>query len=465
MIVKNVEKKEKNSVTFQVEVTAEEFEEAVNGAYLKNRKSIAVPGFRKGKAPRMVVEGMYGANVFYDDAIEEVTPKAFEFAVEEEKLRTVGRPACTDADVDENKVLLLSFEAGLYPEVVLGQYKGLEVPREEVNITGEDVDKYLEEMRKRNGRQVTVERPARLGDTADIDYEGFKDGVPFDGGKEAGHKLELGSGSFIPGFEEQVVGMSAGDEKEISLSFPEDYHSQDLAGQAVVFKVRVNEVVETQLPEVDDEFAKDVSEFDTLDEYKAAIKDELVKAREKAVQEDFAYAAVEIAANNMTCDIPEAMIEERMQKIYQDYDRTLMGQGMRLEEYMRMTGMDPERFANMIRPQAEAQVKTELLFEAIVKAEDIQVNDEELEKAVADIAAAYNTTPEMITQSVPREAMIDDMQKKKANDLVVESAVAVAKPAEEAEAAEKPKKKAAKKSSKKETEANAEAKAEVEKAE
>lgn len=434
MIVKNVDKNEKNKVTFQVEVTAEEFEDALSAAFQKNKKNISVPGFRKGKAPRLVVEGMYGADIFHEDAIEAITPKAFEFAVEEEKLETVGRPSCTDAEVGDSKILLLSFESALYPEVKLGQYKGLEVPKEEINITDADVDKYLEEMRKRNGRQISVDRPAKMGDTADIDYEGFKDGVPFEGGKDSGHKLELGAGQFIPGFEEGVVGMSAGEEKDVELTFPEEYQSEELAGQAVVFKVKVNEVIETELPELDDEFAKDVSEFDSLSEYREAIKEELTKKRTAAVEEDYSYAAIEEAVKNMEVDIPEAMFEERIAQIANEYDRTLMAQGMRLEEYMRMTGMDPDSFGTMMRPQAEAQIKGDMLLRAIVKEENIEVTDEELETGIANLAEAYKMTPEQIRQAIPHDAMVEDMTKKKANDIVLETAIPVApKPVEEKE--------------------------------
>ncbi len=435
MIVKNVEKKEKNVVTFQVELNQEEFEENVQEAYKKNKKNINVPGFRKGKAPRMVIEGMYGANVFYDDAIEEASSKAFTFAVGEENLTTVGRPSCTDANVADDKTLLLSFESALYPEVTLGQYKGLEVPKEEINITDADVDKYLEEMQKRHGRQVSVDTAAKLGDTADIDFEGFLDGVPFEGGKGEGHKLELGAGQFVPGFEEQVVGMTPGSEKDIDITFPEEYHS-DLAGKAVVFKVKCNEVLETELPEIDDEFAKDVSEFDSLSEYREAIMEELVKGRKKAVEEDFAFAAIEAAADKMTCEIPEAMIEERMSLSVQEYDRNLMAQGMRLEEYVRMMGMDMHAFLEMLRPQAVTQIKSDLLFAAVVKEENFEITDEEIEEAINGMAEAYNTNPEQIKNALPREIMEEDMKKKKANDLILETAIPVAPKAKDEAAAD-----------------------------
>ncbi len=435
MIVKNVEKKENNVVAFQVDLNQEEFEAAVQTAYLKNKKNISVPGFRKGKAPRVVIEGMYGANVFYDDAIDEMSQSAFSFAVEQESLKTVGRPSCTDVDITDEKTALLSFETAIYPEVTLGQYKGLEVPKEEINITDADVDQYLEEMRKRHGRQVSVERAAKNGDTADIDFEGFDEGIPFEGGKGEGHKLDLGSGQFVPGFEEQVVGMKAGDEKEIDITFPEDYQSE-LAGKPVVFKVKCNEVIETELPEIDDEFTKDVSEFDTLEEYRTAIKEELEKGRMKAVEEEFAFAAVEAAAENMTCDIPEAMIEERMSLSMQEYDRNLMAQGVRLEEYVRMMGMDMDGFKAMLRPQAIAQIKSDLLFAAIVKEENFEITEDDIAEAVKGMAEAYNTTEEQITKLLPREIMEEDMKKKKANDLILESAIPVAPKAKEEEKAE-----------------------------
>ncbi|MEA4894793.1 MAG: trigger factor [Oscillospiraceae bacterium] len=458
MIVKNVEKKEKNTVSFMVEVDRDEFEEAVQSAYIKNKKKVNVPGFRNGKAPRMVIEGMYGANVFYDDAVDEISSKAFEHAVKEENLETVGRPAISNYDVSDEKVLTVEFETALYPEVTIGQYKEIEAPRQEINITEADVDAYIEEIRKRNARQITVERPAKLGDTVVIDYDGYLDGKRFDGGKAEGTNLELGSNSFVPGFEDQVVGMKAGDEKELDITFPENYH-EELAGKAVVFKVKVHEVTEMELPEVDDEFTKDVSEFDKLEDYRTAIMEQLVAKRTEAVDEDFGYNVLQKAVDNMSCEIPDAMIEERMSAMANEYDRNLMARGMRLEEYLRMSGMDPASFQNMLRPQAEAQVKTDLLLTAVAKAENVEVTEEELEKSVEDIAKAYGVMPEQIRQAIPAESMIDDMKKKKANDIIMQSAVPTVQAAEDVKE-EKPAKKApAKKTSKKadtQTEAAAE---------
>ncbi|MBP8639510.1 MAG: trigger factor [Oscillospiraceae bacterium] len=458
MIVKNVEKKETNLVALQVEIDKDEFEKAVSSAYHKNKSKVSVPGFRKGKAPRMVIEGMYGTNVFYEDAIEEISQEAFELAVKENALQVVGRPNITAADVSDDKALSLTFETAVYPEVTLGLYKGIEAPKQEINITDVDVDAYIDEIRKRNARQITVERAAKLGDTVVMDYDGYLDGTRFDGGKAEEASLELGSGQFVPGFEDQIVGMKAGDAKDIDITFPEDYH-EGLAGKAVVFKVKVHEVTELELPAVDDEFTKDVSEFDKLEDYRIAIHEQLLQARAKVVDEDFGYEVMLKAVANMTCDVPKAMIDERMGDMINEYDRNLMTRGMHLEEYMRMTGMDPVTFNNMLKPQAEAQVRTDILLSAIVKAEDIQVTEEELDKAIADIAGAYNMTVDQIKSMVPADAMAEDMKKKKANDIIMQSAVGVAPVAEAKEEKPAAKKTAAKKTTKK-AEAQTEAVAE-----
>ncbi|MEF9971221.1 MAG: trigger factor, partial [Oscillospiraceae bacterium] len=425
MIVKNVEKKENNGLSLTIEISKDEFAEAVNGAFLKNRKSIAVPGFRKGKAPRMVIEGMYGENVFYDDAIEDIAPKAYEFAIETEKLNTVGRPSVANVDINDEKILTLTIEAALYPEVTLGQYKNLEVAKEEINITDETVVAYLDDMRKRNGRKTIVERAAQNGDIVLIDYDGYMDGERFNGGKAEGQELELGSNTFVPGFEEQVVGMNVGDEKEINITFPETYHA-DLAGKAVVFKVTVHEVSENILPELDDEFAKDVSEFDTLADYKVAINEELLKKRTQNVEEEFSFNVTEAAIANMTCEIPETMVDDRLEMMINDYRRNLMGQGMQLEEYIRMMGMDPSTFQSMLRPQALKQVQTDLMLAAVVEAEKIEVTAEEIDEACKGIAESYGMTVEDIKKAVPQDSIEHDMKMKKAADLLLETAVPTA---------------------------------------
>lgn len=429
MIVKSVEKKENNTATFQVDLDKAEFEAALHKAYLKNKKSISVPGFRKGKAPRMVIEGMFGQDVFYDDAVNELAPEAFNLAVEQEDLKTVGRPSITDVNVSDEKELTLSFETALYPVATLGEYKGLEAPKAAVEVTDADVDAELEKIQTRNARLVTVERPAADGDTAVIDFEGFLDGVPFDGGKGESHSLVLGSGQFIPGFESQVVGMSTGEEKDLDITFPEDYHA-DLAGKAVVFKVKVNEVKESQSPALDDEFAKDVSEFDTLDEYKADIKENLMKARETAAEEQFKEALMKKAVENMQVEIPDAMIEEQQDLLINDYAQNLAMQGYSLEQYLGMMGMDVNMFRTSARPAALRQIESELLLSAIADAEAIECSPEEIEEEYQKAAESYNVDLETIKKAVEETAIVKDMRLRKASEIIYSTAIAT-EPVEE----------------------------------
>ena len=459
MDIKNI-KREDGKLSFQVLVEAETFEKAVNQAYLKAKKSIYVPGFRKGKAPRMVIEGMYGEKVFYDDAVEGIALDAFRAGMEEAKDRTVGDPAITAYDVGEDKTLSIDFEIALYPEVTLGQYKGIEAEKDSDKVAAADVNKELESVRKRNARIVTVDRAAKMGDTVNLDYDGYKDGVRFDGGKAEGHDLVLGSGSFVPGFEEQIVGMAAGEEKDIDITFPENYH-EGLAGAAVVFKIKVNEVKESQLPELDDEFAKDVSEFDTLKEYKASIKKDLAAQKKAAAEASFRSRVLSKAVENMTVSIPPVMVDERVNAVINDYARNCAMQGLTLKQYFSMMGADEATFRSYIRPNAENEVKSELLLEKVAEAEGIQVTPEEIEEEYKKAAETYNVEIEKVKSSVTEDMIERDLKLRKAADLIAESGVAVekaesaepegeAKP--EAEAAEKKpaKKPAAKKTAKKE---------------
>ncbi len=436
MIVKNVEKKQNNTATFDVEIDAAAFEAAVNRVYLKNKKQISVPGFRRGKAPRMVIEGMYGKDVFYDDAVNDLAPDALAFAVEQEKLDTVGRPTIKDMNVSDEKVLTLSFEVALYPEVTLGQYKGLEVEREKIEITDAEVDAEIERVRKRNARIMTAERPAAMGDTAVIDFEGFQDGVPFDGGKGENHSLVLGSHSFIPGFEEQVVGMSAGEEKDIDVTFPEEYH-EALAGKPAVFHVKCREVKESILPELDDEFAKDVSEFDTLAEYRESIRKNLLETREKSVERSFRDAVLNKAAENITVEIPEAMIDEQHEIMIRDYSNSLMNQGIELEQYIAMMGMDMNSFRMNTRPSAARQLRVNLMLDAVAEAEGFEVTDEDIESELQKMADAYKLPLEDVRAAVPVENLRKDILERKAADLICEAAIPTEpKPAEEPKADE-----------------------------
>ena len=456
MDIQNI-KREDGKLSFQVHVDAEAFEKAVNQAYQKAKKNIFVPGFRKGKAPRMVIEGMYGANVFYDDAVDGIALQEFQAGMEEPKDRTVGDPAITNYNVADDKTLTIDFETALYPEVTLGQYKGIEAEKDSDKVSAADVNKELENIRKRNARIVTVERKAKMGDTVNLDYDGYKDGVRFDGGKAEGHDLVLGSGSFVPGFEEQIVGMSAGDEKDIDITFPENYH-EGLAGAAVVFKIKVNEVKESQLPALDDEFAKDVSEFDTLKEYKADLKKNLAADRKAAAENTFRNRVLSKAVENMTVNVPDAMVNERVNTVINDYARNCAMQGLTLQQYFAMMGADEATFRSYIRPNAENEVKSELLLEKVAEVENIQVTAEEIEEEYQNAAKTYNVDVETVKRSVASELIERDLKMKKAADLIAASGVAVDK-VEDADAeseekapaeAEKPAKKpAAKKTAKK----------------
>ena len=424
MVVKNVEKKENNTAVFQVESDAAEFEAAVNGAYLKNKASIYIPGFRKGKAPRAVVEGMYGKDVFYQDALDELAPKAFEQGVKESELRFVGAPSISDVNVTDERTAVFTFSVTLYPEVTLGQYKGIEASRESVAVSDEDVNAEVESARKRNARKVSVEREAQMGDTANIDFDGFLNGERFDGGKAEGYDLELGSNSFVPGFEEQVVGMQIGEEKDLDITFPEEY-VEELAGKAVVFKVKLNSLTVSELPELDDEFAKDVSEFDTLDEYKADIRANLEKRRQDEAEEKVRSEIMHKAAENMTVEIPEVMVQEKVEEILRNYAANfgLNSRDMEYAQLLQMMGLDENTINVSIRPGAQVQVKNDLLIEAVIKAENIEVTDEEVEEYLNKVAESIQAQPEEVKNYFGLEFLAGERKKEKATNLIIDSAV------------------------------------------
>ena len=376
MSVKSCEKLEKSMVALTVEVSAEEFEAAVEKAYRKQRGSIRVPGFRPGKAPRKIIENMYGSGVFYEEAVNEALPDAYSSAVKEQELEVVGYPEVELLSVGKEG---FSFKAtvAVYPEVTLGQYKGVEAPKAEVSVTDEDVEGRVKEMADRNSRMVSVEdRAVAKGDVANIDFEGFLDGVPFDGGKGDSFDLEIGSGQFVPGFEDQVAGMSISEEKDIDITFPEDYHA-DLAGKTVVFHVKVNAIKVKELPALDDEFAKDVSEFDTLDELKKDVREKMLAEREEAAKRAFEDAAMSKVAAGIQADIPDAMIEEQAKRFVDNFRMQLQSQGVPYEEYMKMTGMEEEKLLADARVPAEGQVRMDLAIAAIVKAESLEASDED----------------------------------------------------------------------------------------
>lgn len=433
MNVKSTEQANGNAKVI-VEIEKQEFEAALNKAYNKCRKDILVPGFRKGKAPRKIVEGMYGARVFYEDAINEIFPEIYNTAVTEQKLHAVGSPSVSNLDVDEAGNVILTVDVTLYPEVTLGDYKGLEVPKTNVNVTDEDVEADVDRMAERNSRIEVVERPAQEGDTVVLDFEGFDNGVAFEGGKGENHSLKLGSHSFVPGFEEALVGLSAGDEKDIDVTFPEDY-TPELAGKPVVFKCKIHEVKETITPVKDDEFAKDVSEFDTLEELRADIRARLTKERQEAADREFENAAVELAASKMTCEIPACMVDEQVNKQLEQFAYQLQMNGMSLEDYAKMMGGDLNGLRSSVRPMAEKTVRTEVLLRAVAEAENLEVSEEETEAEYQKLAEQYQMDVEKIKEAVFADDLKADLLSKKAMKLIVDHAVATdAAKKEEAEA-------------------------------
>ena len=444
MIVKNVEKKENNTAAFTVESDAAEFEAAVQAAYLKQKGSIYIPGFRKGKAPRQIVEGMYGREVFYQDAMDELAPKAYEQGVKEGELRVVGQPKITDVTVTEERTASYTFEVELYPVVTLGQYKGLSAHKDAAEVDDSEVEAELEKVRKRNARKISVEREAQMGDTANIDFDGFLDGERFDGGKAEGFDLVLGSGSFVPGFEEQVVGMKVGKEKDLDITFPEEY-VENLAGKAVVFKVKLNSLTVDELPELDDDFAQDVSEFDTLDEYKNSLRENLLKQHEEANESDFRNLIMKQATDNMTVDVPDSMIRDKAEEIVRSYARNfgMNDSEMPLDKLLQMMGIDSESMNQTILPSAEFQVRNEILLDAVIEAEKIENSEEEIDEYLKKVADSVGADTKVVEQYFGRDYISNELKKEKANDLIFSSAVVEGDaPAEEKKPARKPRKKA-----------------------
>ncbi len=430
MKVNSVEKNG-NQATVVVEIDKELMETGVNKAYMKARKDIMVPGFRKGKAPRKMIESMYGAHVFYEDGLEEIFPEIYDFAIaHQEGFKAIGRPNLTDMQISDDNVVTLTLTTEVYPEVTLGQYKGLEVEKAEVTVSDEQVQAELDRMAQNVAATETVDGPAKMGDTANIDFEGFDNGVPFEGGKGENHDLKLGSGSFVPGFEEQIVGMSAGEEKDINITFPENYH-EELAGKAVVFHVKVNKVTETIVPAMDDEFAKDVSEFDTLEALKADIRAKALERAEKTAQTNFETACVDKAAENTTVDLPNALIERELDTQMERFAYQLQMGGYSMEQYAKMMGGDVSTMRNAFRPSAEKQAKVSVTLEKIAEVENVAVTDEEIADEIASLAKQYELEVEKVKKMVPTEELTESLKTRKAVQIIVDSAVAVAPKAQE----------------------------------
>ena len=414
-----VENMEKNMAKLTIEVSAEELEKAIQGAYLKQRNKISVPGFRKGKDPRQMIEKMYGVGIFYEDAANALIPTAYGKAYDECELDIVSQPKVEVVQLEKGKPFIFTAEVAVKPEVTLGEYKGLSVDKVSNRVTAKEIDAKLEEEQKKNARTVVVEdRAVQDGDEVVLDFEGFVDGVAFEGGKGENYPLTIGSGSFIPGFEEQLIGAEAEKEVEVNVTFPEEYHSEDLAGKAAVFKCTVHEIKAKELPELDDEFAAEVSEFDTLDAYKADIKAKIKEQKIADGNRKKEDQAVEKAVANATMEIPEAMIDTQVNQMAQDFAQRIQQQGLSMEQYFQFTGMTAESMMEELRPQAVKRIETRLVLEAIAKAENIEITDERIDEELAKMAEAYKMEVEKL-----KEFMGENEKEQMKMDLAVQDAV------------------------------------------
>ena len=423
MELKNTEKQEHSVVALTIEITKAEFEAAKDKAFKKTGKNITVPGFRKGKAPRKMIEKLYGEGVFFEEAFNIIYPDAMEMAVEKSGIKPVGRADVDLGDPAEEGGLTIIAKVPVEPEVELGEYKGIEVEKETVKVLQADVKAELNRMAQRNARTETVERKAKKNDTVDIDFEGFVDGVPFEGGKAEHHELNLGSGAFIPGFEDQLIGCKAGDEKDVVVTFPEEYHAKELAGKEATFKCKVHKVEETILPEIDDEFAKDVSDTcETLDDLKKEITERLKAERQEAADNAFEEKVLDAVIDGMKADIPAAMIDAQVDTIVQDFGYRLQMQGMGLEQYLKMTGTEMGAFRAMFKDQAERQVKTRLALQKVVELEGITVSDKELEEEYAKMAEQYKMEVEKVKAIVSKEALEGDLKISNALEFIKKNA-------------------------------------------
>jgi len=421
-----VEKLEKNMAKLTIEVSAEELEKAIEKVYQKQKNSISVPGFRKGKVPRAMVEKMYGAAIFYEDAANELIPAAYEKAYDECGEDIVSSPKIDVVQIEKGKPFIFTAEVALKPEVTLGKYKGVKVDKVDVVVTDEDVAKEIDAERERNARSISVtDRAVKDGDQTVIDFEGFKDGVAFEGGKGENYPLTIGSGAFIPGFEEQLIGKNIGEEVEVNVTFPEQYQAEELAGQPAVFKVTVKEIKEKQLPELDDEFAAEVSEFDTLAEYKEDVKKNLTEKREKDAKNAKEDAVIDAIIEEAKMDIPDAMVETTQRQMIQEFAQNIQMQGLSIEQYFQFTGLTAETMMEQVKPQAEKRIKSRLVLEAVVKAENIVATEEDFDNEIAKMAEMYKMEADKVKESIGEEGkkqLMEDLAVSKAVEFVVNEA-------------------------------------------
>ncbi len=410
-----------------IEVSAEEFEKALEKAYQKNKNKMNIQGFRKGKAPRSVIEKMYGAGVFYEDAANELMPDAYAEAAKESGLDIVSRPEIDVVQIEKGKSFIFTAEVAVKPEVELGQYKGVEVEKVSVEVTEEEINAEIDRAREQNSRMITVDdRAVADGDIANIDYEGFCDGVAFAGGKAEGYDLAIGSHSFIDTFEDQIIGKNIGDEFDVNVTFPTEYHAPELAGKPAVFKVKVNSIKVKELPELDDEFAAEVSEFDTLDEYKNDVKANLLSRKEREAKSVKEEAVIEKIIEGAKMDIPEPMIDMNVRQMADEFAQRIQSQGLSIEQYFQFTGMNANTFMENLKPQALKRIQSRLVLEAVVKAENIVASEEDVNKEIANMAEMYQMEIEKLNELIGEEekkAMAEDVAVQKALDFVMENAV------------------------------------------
>lgn len=421
-----IEKLEKNMAKLTIEASAEEFEKAIQKAYQKNKNKFNIQGFRRGKAPLVMIERIYGPEVFYEDAANEIIPEAYDKAVADSELEIVSRPEIDVVQIEKGKPFIFTAKVAIKPEVTLGQYKGIEIEKKEATVTEEEVMNRINRELEQNARIITVDdRPVQDGDIAVINYEGFVDGVPFEGGKGENYSLPIGSGTFIDNFEQQLIGKSTGEEFEVNVTFPENYHAKELAGKPAVFKVKINEIKVKELPKLDDEFAQDVSEFDTLDEYKESIRATIKENKEKELKIAKENEVIDKIIENASMEIPEPMIDTMVMQMADDFSMRLRYQGLTLEQYFKFTGMDAGKFTESLRPQALKSIQTRLVLEAVAKAENIEVSDEELEKDINEKASMYNMEPDKLKEMLGEKEIKrikEDIAVQKAIDLVTEAA-------------------------------------------
>ncbi len=421
-----IEKLEHNMAKLTIEVGAEELEKAIEKAYQKNKNKITVAGFRKGKVPRKLIEKMYGEAVFYEDAANELIPDAYDKALAECEEEIVSSPKIEVTEIEAGKGMTFTAEVALKPAVTLGEYKGVEVKKADTEVTEEEVMAAIDKERENNARAIVItDRPVKAGDETVIDFEGFVDGVAFDGGKGENYPLTIGSGTFIPGFEDGLIGANLNENVDVNVTFPEDYQASELAGKAAVFKCVVKEIKEKELPELDDEFAAEVSEFDTLEEYKADVKKNLEEKKASDAKRAKIDAVVETVINNATMDIPEAMVTTTQRQILDEYAQNMQAQGLSLEQYMKYTGVDTETMMEQLKPQAESRIKGRLVLEAVAKAENITASEEDFEEEVKTMAEAYGIEADKAKELLGengKKSVLEDICIKKAQEFLVENA-------------------------------------------